>query len=154
MADGPLADGGGALFVNRDPRDARCLIRLAFYGRGQAGGLPDRLIAALGGIEYIRNNYAAVFAGVPTGMYDQGNRQLDGLLGCIGKELPVCRYRDFTGEFASASAVAAVMAVSFLEAGCIPGVLVGGADISLVPGKKILVLGTGTCLTAMEFFRP
>ncbi len=154
IAAGPLADGGGALYVNRDPRGAQCLVRLAFYGRGQGDDLPDRLIAALGGAEDVRNNYAAVFAGVPAGMPIQGNMQLQDFLHRSDAGLPLCRYRAVTGEFASASAVAAVMAVSFLEAGCIPGVLVGGADIALTPGKKILVLGTGTCLTAMEFFRP
>ncbi|MBV5318220.1 MAG: beta-ketoacyl synthase chain length factor [Desulfobulbaceae bacterium] len=154
ITSGPLADGGGALYVNRDPSGARGLVRLAFYGRGQADDLPDRLIAALGGAACIQNDYAAVFAGVPAGIWDQGNRQLAGFLGRIGKGLPVCRYRDFTGEFASASAVAAVMAVSFLEAGCIPGALVGGADVPLESNQKILVLGTGHCLTAMEFMRP
>lgn len=150
----PLADGGGALSINRDPEGARCLVRLPFYQRGRGDELPDRLIAALGGVASIRRDYAAVFAGVPAGMRDQGNRQLEDFLGRIGKGLPVCRYREFTGEFASASAVAAVMAVSYLEAGAIPGVLVGGDDIPLEPGRKLLVLGTGGCLTAMEFFRP
>jgi len=154
IAAGPLADGGGALYVNRDVAGARCLVRLPFYGRGQADDLPDQLIASLGGVESVRRTFAAVFAGVPAGMYAQGNSQLEGFLDRIGEGLPVCRYRDCTGEFASASAVAAVMAVSYMEAGGIPGVLLGGDDMALEPGKKILVLGTGRCCTAMEFFRP
>jgi hypothetical protein len=151
---GPLADGGGALYVNRDPNGARCLVRLAFYGRGSGDDLPERLIEALGGSAAIRQNYAAVFAGIPAAMCARGNSQLATFLGRIGKKLPVCRYRDLTGEFTSASAVAAVMAVSCIETGCIPGALIGGNDLPLKPGEKLLVLGTGTCLTAMEFFRP
>ena len=151
---GPLADGGGALYVNRDPKGARCLVHLAFYGRGGGDDLPERLIEALGGAAAIRRNYAAVFAGIPAAMRGQGNRQLATFFDRIGKALPVCRYRDFTGEFASASAVAAVMAVSCIEAGSIPGALLGCNDLPLQPGEKLLVLGTGTCLTAMEFFRP
>ncbi len=154
IAAGRLADGGGALYVNRDPRGARCLVRLPFYGRGRGDDLPDRLIAALGGAARIAGGYAAVFAGIPAGMHERGSRQLARFLDCAGKELPVCRYRQFTGEFASASAVAAVMAVSALEAGTIPGALVGGSDIPLDSGSTILVLGTGRCLTAMEFSRP
>ncbi len=151
---GPLADGGGALYVNRNPTGARCLVRLAFYGRGGGEDLPERLIEALGGAAAIRRNYAAVLAGIPAAMHAQGNRQLDTFFSRIGKALPACHYRAFTGEFASASAVAAVMAVSCIEAGDIPGALIGGSDLPLQPGEKLLVLGTGTCLTAMEFSRP
>jgi 3-oxoacyl-[acyl-carrier-protein] synthase-1/3-oxoacyl-[acyl-carrier-protein] synthase II len=102
----------------------------------------------------MRHTYAAVLAGVPAAMDAQGNGQLDTLLSHIGTDLPVCRYRQWTGEFASASALAAVMAVSCIESGCVPGALVGGGDILLQPDTRVLVLGTGTCLTAMEFFRP
>ena len=150
---GPLADGGGALYVNRDFKKARGLVRLPFYERGDSDYLLERLINVLGGVEGIQNNYAAVFAGVPAGVSNQGNSQLAAFLHRIGNSLPVCHYRDFTGEFASASAVAAVLAVSFLEAGCIPGALIGRDELQLEAGKKILILGTGLYLTAMEFFR-
>ena len=158
MAATALADGGGALSVNRDSNGARCLVRLAFYGRGDGeegeSDLLDRLIEALGGVAALQQNFVAVFAGIPAAMNAQGNRQLEGLFSRIGKRLPLCRYREIIGEFASASAVAAVLAVSQVEAGSIPGALIGGADLPLAPGQKILVLGTGGCLTAMEFFRP
>jgi hypothetical protein len=150
---GPLADGGGALYVNRVPQNARCLVRMPFYRRAQEDGLTDDLLAALGGVNRVFSDYAAVFAGVPAGMTALGNRQLEHFLTAIGHRLPVCRYRRFTGEFASASAVAAVLAVSCLEAGLVPGALVGGDDIVVGQDRKILVLGTGHFLTAMEFFR-
>ena len=149
-----LADGGGALYVNRDREQARCLTRLAFYGRGGGDDLAARMIAALGGATVLRQRTAAVFAGVPAAERAEGDRQLARLFDLIGQPLPCCRTRDFTGEFASASAVAAVMAATLVEAGRVPGVLVGGDDIVLRPGDRLLVLGTGQCLTAMEFFRP
>ena len=150
---GNLADGGGALYISRDRRHARCLTRLAFYNLGGGDDLLERMIKALGGASVIREQTAAVFAGIPAAMCTEGNRQLTRFFDLIGKPLPVCRYRDFTGEFASASAVAAAIAVAFVEAGYVPGVLVGGIDITLRPGDTLLVLGMGQCLTAMEFFR-
>jgi len=149
-----LADGGGALYVNRDREQARCLARLAFYGRGGGDDLPERMLAALGGVTALQANTAAVFAGVPSANRTEGERQLIRFFDLVGEPLPLCRYRDFTGEFASASAVAAVMAAAFVEAGRVPGALIGGNDIALHPDDRLLVLGTGQCLTAMEFFRP
>ena len=149
-----LADGGGALYVNRQSEQARCLVRLAFYGRGGGDDLPEQLIAALGGAAALQRHTAAVLAGVPAAGRAEGDRQLVRFFDLIGKQLPLCRYRDFTGEFASASAIASVMAVAFVEAGRVPGALLDGNDIILHPSDRLLVLGTGQCLTAMEFFRP
>lgn len=154
VASGPLSDGGGALYVNRDREQARCLVRLAFYGRGGGDDLPERMLAALGGAAALLENTAAVFAGVPAAGRAEGDRQLIRFFDLLGTPLPLCRYRAYTGEFASASAVAAVLAAAFVEAGRIPGALVWGNDIVLHPGDRLLVLGTGKCLTAMEFFRP
>jgi 3-oxoacyl-[acyl-carrier-protein] synthase-1/3-oxoacyl-[acyl-carrier-protein] synthase II len=67
---------------------------------------------------------------------------------------PVVRYRPFTGEFASASALAAVFAASFLERRVIPGAFIGGADIPLSESASILILGLGRFLTAMELYVP
>ena len=149
-----LADGGGALYVNRDPVNARCLVRMSFYRRDTGDNLSKGLVEALGGVEAVISDVAAVFAGIPAGASDRGNRQLAELLGHIGRQIPVCRYRHFLGEFASASAVAAVLAVAYLDAGFVPGALVNGNDVRLARGRKILVLGTGRVLTAMEFYRP
>lgn len=150
----PLADGGGALYINRDPQGARCLVRLSFCGQSPEYGIPDALLDALGRESCAGHGYAAVFAGIPAGMLNQGNQQLEHFFAQIGDRIPVCRYRQFTGEFASASAVAAVLAASSIETGVIPGALVSGEDIALAHGRKILVLGTGRFLTAMEFSRP
>jgi 3-oxoacyl-(acyl-carrier-protein) synthase len=153
-AGSPLADGGGALYINRNPDRARCLVRLSFCGKGPEKEIPTALLDALGGEERIRSECAAVFAGIPAGMSGQGDRQVEHFRTRIRDRLPLCCYRRFTGEFASASAVAAVLAASCIEAGVIPGALVDGKDIAILPGMKIVVLGTGRFLTAMEFFHP
>lgn len=150
----PLADGGGALLVSRKPDQARCLVRLPFYGRGAGEDLPEHLIDALGGAKTVATRYAAVLAGIPAGWHEQGQAQLKHFFHRIGRHLPLWRYRSSLGEFASASAVAAVLAVAFLEAGTVPGALVGGRDIELGQDAKLLVLGTGGALSAMELYRP
>jgi 3-oxoacyl-(acyl-carrier-protein) synthase len=153
-AGDPLADGGGALLINRDPAGARCLVGLPFYARDTGENLAERLLRSLGGAERMREEVAAIFAGIPAGMSEEGNRQLAEVLQALDRRIPVCRYRDFVGQFASASAVAAALAVAYLDAGIIPGALLGADDLPLERGRKILVLGTGCFLTAMEFFRP
>ena len=40
------------------------------------------------------------------------------------------------------------------RSGFIPGSFLDGADIPLAPGQRILALGTGPCLTAVELFKP
>jgi 3-oxoacyl-[acyl-carrier-protein] synthase-1/3-oxoacyl-[acyl-carrier-protein] synthase II len=88
-----------------------------------------------------------VLAGIPAAVRDEGEAQLTLFIEKSGCQAPVIRYRELTGEFASASAVAAVMAVSFLTERQLP---TGKED-----GKNaILVLGLGPFLSAMEFSRP
>ena len=151
---GPLADGGGALFINRDPAGACCLIGLPFYARDTGGNLSATLIRSLGGAKSVEEDVAAIFAGIPDGMSDRGCRQLADFLQSFNRQIPVCRYRDFLGQFASASAVAAVLAAGYMEKGMIPGSILGAGDLILERGRKILVLGTGRFLTAMELYRP
>ncbi|MGD9949699.1 MAG: beta-ketoacyl synthase N-terminal-like domain-containing protein [Desulfobulbus sp.] len=150
----PLADGGGALIVNRDRSKARCLLHLAFSGRGPEEHLVSRLIDALGGSQRIARNTGAVLAGIPRGYSAQGIGQLQRFLHLVEIPLPVWHYRDHVGEFASASAVAAVLASSFITAGKVPGTVFDTKEILLRPGQDILVLGTGPSLSAMVFSRP
>ncbi len=154
VAKNVLADGGGALYVNRDPVNARCLVRLPFYQRAVDSDSVGSLVEALGGVQAMEREYAVILAGVSAGQSEQGRRQLLDLANRVGSQVPILRYRDFIGEFASASAVAAVLAVAYLDAGFVPGVFGESEDIPIQGSRKILVLGTGPFLTAMEFFRP
>jgi 3-oxoacyl-[acyl-carrier-protein] synthase-1/3-oxoacyl-[acyl-carrier-protein] synthase II len=66
---------------------------------------------------------------------------------------PVIDYRQLTGEFASASAVAAVMALEFLKKRAVPKALAGAHDATLNQ-KGVLLLGLGQFITAMELHAP
>lgn len=151
----PLADGGGAFFLSRKSEGAACLVHIPFYPRPATEGCIDSLLESLGGVQILQGRYALLLAGIPAAEREEGERQLTGFLEKSGLTAPVVRYRQFTGEFASASAVAAVMAVSFLAAGKAPGKLVSGDDIAL-EGRTggILLLGLGRALSALEFSRP
>jgi hypothetical protein len=142
-----LADGGGGLCLSRKREGARCLVRVPFYQSSATKGAIDLLIEALGGVKILKGRYALVLAGIPAAVRDEGEAQLALFIEKSGCQAPVIRYRELTGEFASASAVAAVMAVSFLTERQLPA---GKED-----GKNaILVLGLGPYLSAMEFSRP
>ena len=62
---------------------------------------------------------------------------------------PIIDYRTFTGEFASASAVAAVLALRFVQAGEIHEGLTGKNPFHL-KGKGMLAIGLGNFVTAIE----
>ncbi|MBU4262440.1 MAG: beta-ketoacyl-[acyl-carrier-protein] synthase family protein [Proteobacteria bacterium] len=150
-----LADGGGAFFLSRKREGAACLAHLPFYQSRTTEGCIDLLLESLGGAPTLKDRYALLLAGIPAAAREEGERQLAGFLKKSGLEVPVVRYREFTGEFASASAVAAVMAVSYLIKGKVPGKLVAGEDITLTGNTgSILVLGLGCSLSAMVFSRP
>ena len=150
-----LADGGGGLCLSRKKEGAHCLVRVPFYQRSATQGDVDALIAALGGAQGLDNRYALLLVGLPAAGRKEGEAQLARFMAQSGVHAPVLRYREFTGEFASASAVAAVMAASFLAAGKVPGPLVSGEALALDPNTDaILVLGLGHYISAMEFCRP
>lgn len=151
----PLADGGGAFCITRQTKNADCLISIPFYQSGEEEGAVAALIAALAERLVDGGRYAAILAGIPAAMHEKGTKQLDRFMTLAKPAAPIIHYRRFTGEFASASAVAAVLAASLLESGTIPDGLTGRGDIAINPEtNRILVLGLGRQLTAMELFRP
>jgi hypothetical protein len=149
-----LADGGGALVLRPDPAGAICGVsRPVMVSSPFVDGLPS-LIGSLGGPDRLRPGCAAVLAGIPAAEREQGETRLAHFLQATGITAPVIRFRDWVGQFASASAVAASLAVSFFQHNCLPGSLTGQADRSLDQRPcHILVLGLGRTLSAMEFFR-
>ncbi len=88
-------------------------------------------------------------------MRREGEKQLEQFMALSKLSVPVVDYRKIIGEFASASAVAAALAVSFLESGIIPGCPGEGSDITITNrANRILVLGLGHYITAMALFKP
>jgi hypothetical protein len=149
-----LADGGGALYVNRNTKDAGCCISIPFYQCGKAAGVVEALVDSLANLGN-SSDYALILAGIPAAMHEEGAKQLEQFMASSKLSVPVVEYRKVIGEFASASAVATALAASFLESGIIPGALTGGNDIA-IPGRtsKILVLGLGQYITAIELIKP
>jgi 3-oxoacyl-(acyl-carrier-protein) synthase len=148
-----LADGGGALYVNRNTKDARCCISIPFYRLGNVEGVVEALVDSLATPDK-QGDYALILAGIPAAMHEEGAKQLEQFMALSKLSVPVVEYRKFIGEFASASAVATALAASFLESGIIPGALTGGSDF-VITGRtsKILVLGLGQYITAIELIK-
>lgn len=146
----PLADGGGAFIISKRLEEAKYYTRAPFYSNSVAGEAMAALTAWCGGEKQLNRECGLILAGIPAHAQAKGEDQLEHFLATTGHSVPVVRYRTFIGEFASASAVAAVTAVALLENGQVPGALIQRNDIQ-VQHKKILVLGLGNTLSAMEF---
>lgn len=109
----------------------------------------QRLLVVIGGTENIRKKYGAILVGIPADERERSRKQLACFIHTTDCECPVIEYRDITGEFASASAVAAVIAVACVRAGELSSGLSRADPLSL-HGRGILLLGLGQCITAVE----
>jgi len=136
-ANAPLADGGGAFYLTRKAIPGKPALELIFYQK-QVENSVNKLITTLGKYSS-QEEYHMILAGIPASDASDGEAQLDEFMKKTGLDIPVIHYRKFTGEFAAASSVAAVMATYLLEENIVEA------------GKKILVLGFGKNLTAMKF---
>jgi 3-oxoacyl-[acyl-carrier-protein] synthase-1/3-oxoacyl-[acyl-carrier-protein] synthase II len=125
------------------------VITPGFYAAGgERSSVVPELLSALGGAAEIRRRFGAVMAGIPGAMRDSAGKQLTAFLNLSGFSGPVIDYRRHIGEFASASAVAAVLALEFVKNGAVAGGLCPGKDCRLIE-KGILVLGLGQWVTAV-----
>lgn len=153
-AGSPPADGGGALLVNRNLKNADCLVRMPFYQTRPSEDALTLLLDSLGGPDTM-HEYGLALVGIPKAATKKGEQQLARFLSLSGLDAPLVRYRQLTGEFASASATAASLAVLFLLNGQAPSAFTGSEHVIFQnETNKILVLGLGESITAMQFFRP
>jgi 3-oxoacyl-[acyl-carrier-protein] synthase-1/3-oxoacyl-[acyl-carrier-protein] synthase II len=145
-----LADGGGALYLKRGASISGRTIRSLFFENSE--NHPEAISKLIQQVEQqqpFNERYGVILAGLPAGCRSEGEIQLQNLLALTGFNHPVIDYRKLTGEFASASAVAAVMAVNFLQKGQIPEPFCKDKPVEL--GEKgALIIGTGDFITAME----
>ncbi len=147
---GVPADGGGALCLMPVTSTSPLQICLSFFSyTGNNSKCIMELINALGGRERINDKFGALMAGIPAAQKEKGEGQLNKFLSLTGYPHPVIDYRRFVGEFASASAVAAILAVSTVNADEIPGNVCHQGPVPL-RGKGVLVMGFGNYITAME----
>ena len=125
----------------------------SFFENGDNNPFAIRsLIKKLGGPERINNKYGLVLAGIPGAYGEKGVRQLNQFLSGSRFKAPVIDYRKFTGQFASASAVAAVLAIRLAQGGEIPEGFAGNKSID-IHSKGILIIGLGNFVTAVEVLR-
>lgn len=145
-----LSDGGGALCLGRGHENSGPAIHLPFYENTKNNpNVISALIRSLGGAERINEKFGVLLAGIPAGFKENASEQLNTFLSVTGFKNTVIDYRKLTGEFASASALAAVMAVRFLLDNTVPGRSFRGKDL-LPEGRGVLVIGLGDFVTAME----
>lgn len=147
-ADVP-ADGGGALVLESECSHRGPKVALLEYRFCQDTDCVAGLVERLGGADVFGRDYGAILAGLPAGCYTQAAGQLASFVSQINFSGPVIDYRRIVGQFGSASAVAAVLAVNMVSCGIVPASFSDGSDL-LLNDRGILVLGLGTYLSAVK----
>jgi 3-oxoacyl-[acyl-carrier-protein] synthase-1/3-oxoacyl-[acyl-carrier-protein] synthase II len=149
-AEPTKSDGGGALCVRKVRSDSPGRIRAAFFETaGQPGQTIAALVDRLGGVAHFNEAFGLMMVGIPLAFKDAGRRQFQNLLSLTGFTGPVIDYRRWLGEYASATAVAVVLAVRFLRSGRLPEGMLGPSAVDL-QNKRALIVGLGHCVTAIE----
>jgi 3-oxoacyl-(acyl-carrier-protein) synthase len=142
--------GGAALLLTADATASGVAVFPTYVApdAGRTDAIAE-LVGRLGGAERIHARFGVVLAGIPAAHRQAGEARLGAFRSACGLKLPVVDYRRWVGEFASASAVAACLAVSFAAEGAVPAALCDGRTEPF-PGKGCLVIGFGKTLTAIE----
>ena len=149
-ADSNPSDGGGALIVRKAATGTGIHINTMFFQPAHKHpGVLSALLEKTGGRERLLRRFGVLFAGIPLAQRREGDAQLAEFLSLTGGLIPVVAYRKFIGEYASASAVASVLAVEFVRSGELPAFLCDGQTVRL-DGKGALLLGLGKTVTGTE----
>jgi 3-oxoacyl-(acyl-carrier-protein) synthase len=144
------SDGGGALIIRKAEKTSGLRITLIFFENSSNNpSVVQSLVHNLGESDEIKSKYGAFFVGMPAGERANCEKQVSEIISAADFKGPVIDFRKFTGEFGSATAAAAALAVRLVGNGKIPGYLSGGVETPL-NGKGILLLGLGRFLTAIE----
>jgi 3-oxoacyl-[acyl-carrier-protein] synthase-1/3-oxoacyl-[acyl-carrier-protein] synthase II len=150
LPDASPSDGGGALCLRKADSQTGLQVRLAFFARAvNHPEIISKLLEALDGADAFAEKYGILLGGIPLAVRGEGEKQLKDLLAQSGFKGPVIDYRKFTGEYASASATATVLATRLVQSGDIPAHLSGEKNVNL-KDKGALVIGLGRYLTAIE----
>ncbi len=146
VSDAVHSDGGAAFCVKRSEHAEGMRIFPLFFEN--AAGNPEIISSLIRTLAESGEEFAAILAGIPAAFREKGEEQLQNFLSPAKWNLPVMDYRKWIGEFASASAVAAVLGAAFVRKGEIPACLCDGTVCDL-KGKGILLLGLGKFVTAV-----
>ncbi|MGC9194457.1 MAG: beta-ketoacyl synthase N-terminal-like domain-containing protein [Syntrophobacteraceae bacterium] len=144
-----MADGGGALVLERGSTHKGPTITLLEYHFGCDPDRIAKLVQLLGGADRIEGEFAAILVDLPCYGYTLAAERLKDFLLQSRFTGPVIDYRPIFGHFGTASAVAAVIAVQMVSRDMVPAAYAGGLDVPL-SGKAILVLGLGEYLSAVR----
>ena len=144
-----LSDGGGMLLLETAGKtDGLTLQPGLLMPAGHLEASLDAAITFYGGPDCINQRIGAIMVGIPAVCREAATPLLEAFRRRLGFNGPFIDYRRYVGEFASASAVAAVIALALLERGSVPGPLAGGKEWGLA-GRGILLLGLGATLSTM-----
>ena len=144
------SDGGGGLLLQLSSESTGLRIAPLFISNDPVPELTlQHLLTVLGGPGAIDKKYGAVFAGIPSAYRFQGRQQLDLFVKAARCLCPIIDYRHVTGEFASASALAAVIALESVKQGKLFDGLCREGAVDL-HSQGVLLLGFGPCITAVE----
>jgi len=151
VAKNPIfSDGGGALCLKKSDKGIR--VCPAFYQPAdRSAAVVSSLVDQLGGPEKIQDRFGALLTGIPAAERSVAETQINDFLSFSGIQMPVIDYRKYIGDFASASAVAVIIAVHLVQQGHIPGFFCDGKDL-FMKDKGILVMGLGSYITAVEVY--
>ena len=143
------SDGGAMLLLEPVEHASGPNLQPGYFA--PAGVIPETLRAAVahhGGPRAFNERVGAVLIGIPAAWRRAFEPHLVPLWRELGFQGPVIDYRRYFGEFAAASAVAAVAATALLAHGAVPAALTG-ADECPLDGRGILMLGLGTTVTTV-----
>jgi 3-oxoacyl-[acyl-carrier-protein] synthase-1/3-oxoacyl-[acyl-carrier-protein] synthase II len=144
------SDGGGAVWLHKAGPESGVQLNAVFYRQAtnDARVIPA-LVTACGGAQRMQRCFGALLVGVPLAQRPDAEKQLAQLQSLTQAAIPLVPYRKFTGEHASASAVATVLAAAFVRSGSLPDCMGNGEAVAL-EAKGVLVIGLGKTVTAVE----
>ncbi len=145
-----LADGGGALVLERGGNRRGPTVTLLEYQFAPGPNCITELLDRMGGGDAVRRDYGAILVGLPAGERIAADRQLKDFMMQSGFNNPVVDYRSIIGQFGSASATAAVLAVQMIERDSVPAPFTSNGADKPLGGKGVLILGLGAYLSAVR----
>ena len=149
-AEDTATDGGGALVLSPGTIPGKLTVTPRLFVKNDDDLEPAEALADLiGELPDFNDRYGTVMAGIPRACTDQGKSLKTALSRSFSSPLPILDYRRQTGQFATAPAVATVLAVNAVKNNKLPDPDTPGQHIDL-QGRGILVLGLGRNLTAVE----
>ncbi len=144
------SDGGAAVWLQKAGPGSGVRLHASFYRQAtDDAGMVPALVEASGGLQRMQQCFGVLLVGMPLAQWQVAEKQLAELKSLTQEAIPVVPYRKFTGEHASASAVATVLAAAFVRSGVLPDSLGEGRAVTL-EGKGALVIGLGNTVTAVE----